>query len=101
VPKSSRQGRCQHVASTREFGFVAHSVGLLAAHCVDLSYPRCEFTLNVQGDRHGHRRHHLDQQAGDRRIDDFAGNRLADLSSATQRGLLTDIGQPHQHATLE
>ena len=92
---------------------------MLAAQGVGLGGARLEFALNLQRDRQGHGRHHLDQQGADRRIDDLAGNRLADPSGAAHRGLLTDIdrdgaamllavvhthalaAQAAQHATLQ
>ena len=92
---------------------------MLAARGVGFGSARLEFALNLQGDRQGHWRHHLDQQGCDRRIDDLARNRLTGLSRAAHRGLLADVGrdraamlvavahthafttQATQHATLE
>lgn len=76
-----------HVASTREFGFVARPLDMLAAHGVGLGSARLQLALNLQCDRQGHRRHHLDQQGCDRRIDGLAGNRLTGPCGPAHCGL--------------
>jgi len=108
-----------HVSSTGEFGLVSQPLDMLAAQGVGLGSACFKFALNLQTDRQGHGRRHLDQQGCDRRIDDLAGNRLACLSGAPHRGLLTDVdrdslailsavmhthaltAQTTQHATLQ
>ena len=70
-----------HVASPREFGIIAHPLDMLAAQGIGLGGARLEFALNREADLQGHRRHQLEQKRADRRIDNLAWHRLADLAA--------------------
>ena len=80
-----------HVASPGKFSVIAGSLDVLAAQGVGLGGAFLQFALNREGDLQSHRRHQLDQQRADRRIDDFAGHRLANLSSPADGVFFADV----------
>ena len=80
-----------HVAPPREFSLVTRPLDMLTAQSIGLGGARLEFALDREADLQGHGRHQLDQKGADRWIDHLAGNRLADLASAADHGLLAKV----------
>lgn len=64
---------------------------MLTAQSIGLGGARLEFALDREADLQGHGRHQHDQKGADRWIDHLAGNRLADLASAVDHGLLAKV----------
>jgi len=81
-----------HVPPPGEFRLVARSLDVLAAHGVCFRGSGFDLALDRKANLQRHRRHEFDQQRADCRIDDLAGNGLADLSALAGHGLLANIG---------
>src|SRR5208337_4212146 len=80
-----------HVAPPRELSLVTRSLDMLTAQSVSLRGSGFDLVLDRKADLQRHRRHQFNQQRTDRRVDDLAGNRLADLSALAGRCLLANI----------
>ena len=61
---------------------ILQALDMLASQVIGFGCASLEFALNIQSYCQSHRRHHLDHEVCDRRVDDFARNRLADFSAA-------------------